>query len=327
MGLNDLVDINENDLLEYDNKLLPILLKDRSSGRNIIWATEDYKDLGPMYRFKMEIREGLITGVNNGVIRPRILKSKDEQDSRSKGKAEVFTPSWVCNKQNNLVDDEWFGRKNSFNFETDKGWKANLNPIKFDDADGKRWQDYVNEQRLEICCGEAPYIVSRYDTTTGKTIPIPDRIGLLDRKFRVVYENTKDAGPDDWHLWMKKAIMATYGYEWQGDSLLLARENILFSYIDYRILKWGNKYPIQQNQLEEIAEIISWNFWQMDGLKAVVPDSCHEEEEEANLFFPVESRPCSGCLTDNVHCHNGIQCYIKDWASDNQEIIPFHSLI
>lgn len=26
-------------------------------------------------------------------------------------KAEVFTPSWVCNAQNNLVDNQWFGKK------------------------------------------------------------------------------------------------------------------------------------------------------------------------------------------------------------------------
>ena len=44
--------------------------------------------------------------------------------------------------------------------------------------------------RLEISCGEAPYLVSRYDTVTGETIPISQRIGLLDRKLRVISENT-----------------------------------------------------------------------------------------------------------------------------------------
>ena len=36
---------------------------------------------------------------------------KDERRTAGaiRGKAEVFTPSWVCNCQNNLVDDAWFG--------------------------------------------------------------------------------------------------------------------------------------------------------------------------------------------------------------------------
>jgi hypothetical protein len=31
--------------------------------------------------------------------------------------AEVFTPSWICNAQNNLIDNTWFGRDNVFNKE------------------------------------------------------------------------------------------------------------------------------------------------------------------------------------------------------------------
>ena len=50
-------------------------------------------------------------------IKPRVLKSQTEQKKRSKDMAEVFTPSWVCNKQNNLIDDEWFGYSGSFNEE------------------------------------------------------------------------------------------------------------------------------------------------------------------------------------------------------------------
>ena len=36
----------------------------------------------------------------------------------------------------------------------------------------------------------SPYLVSRYDTTTGESIPIYKRIGLLDRKLRIINENT-----------------------------------------------------------------------------------------------------------------------------------------
>lgn len=53
----------------------------------------------------------------------------------------------------------------------------------------KSWKAYVDERRLEIACGETPYLVSRYDTVSGKTIDLFNRIGL-DRKMRVIHENT-----------------------------------------------------------------------------------------------------------------------------------------
>ena len=94
----------------------------------------------------------------------------------------MFTPSWVCNKQNNLVDNAWFGAENVFNTEYEKHWTATENKITFPTPDGKTWEDYVRDVRLEITCGEAPYLVSRYDTVTGDTIELAQRIGLLDRK-------------------------------------------------------------------------------------------------------------------------------------------------
>lgn len=36
------VDIKENKILERDTQLLSILLKDNSSGKNLIWATENF---------------------------------------------------------------------------------------------------------------------------------------------------------------------------------------------------------------------------------------------------------------------------------------------
>ena len=111
--------------------------------------------------------------------------------------AEVFTPSWICNAQNNLIDEAWFGRKDVFNREltTPDGqhtWKVNEAKITF--PEGKTWKDYVHDIRMEITCGEAPYLVSRYDTTTGCFIPVDRRIGLLDRKLRIISENTATSG-------------------------------------------------------------------------------------------------------------------------------------
>ena len=92
-------------------------------------------------------------------------------------------------------------------------------------------EKYVDAKRLEISCGEAPYLVSRYDTVTGKEITIEQRIGLLDRKLRVVGENTNTE--EEWFKWTKRAYESTYGYEYQGDSLLIARENLLSTLLKY----------------------------------------------------------------------------------------------
>ncbi len=88
------------------------------------------------------------------------------------------------------MDEQWFGRKDVFNIQKEMSWKATADKIAFPDDRQHTWQKYVDAQRLEISCGEAPYLVSRYDTVTGETIPISQRIGLLDRKLRVVSENT-----------------------------------------------------------------------------------------------------------------------------------------
>lgn len=185
-----IIDILESDILELDSILLDILLSDKSTEKNILWATDDYIEYGEEYAHDRQIMPELITGERTKLIQPRITKSKSSQNSRTRDKAEVFTPSWVCNEQNNLVDKAWFGRNVIFNSEYSASWKATRWKIEFPKKLGKTWKDYVRAARLEITCGEAPYLVSRYDTVTGKAINLRQRIGLLDRKLRVVNENT-----------------------------------------------------------------------------------------------------------------------------------------
>ena len=48
-------------------------------------------------------------------IQPHFLYSLDNKKARCKKNAEVFTPSWMCNIQNNLIDNHWFGQNNVFN--------------------------------------------------------------------------------------------------------------------------------------------------------------------------------------------------------------------
>ena len=245
---------------------LDILLLDRTTEQNIIWATNSYNNYGKGYDEKDEIIVESIKGLKTIDIQPRVLKTLEAQKNRTKKRAEVFTPSWICNKMNNSCDEQWFGHKNVFNVENDdKTWTTQRDKIQF--TNKKTWQDYVLLRQLEITCGEAPYLVSRYDTTTGELINIKERIGLLDRKLRVINENTNTE--DAWFEWVVKAYQSTYGYEFQGDNLLIARTNLILTFVDYMNYKW-QKEPTEE-QLKTIATIISWNVWQMDGLTYEVP--------------------------------------------------------
>lgn len=317
------VDIKENEILKLDRRILSLLLKDNSSKKNIIWATDNYASMGVGFEPTAEITIESITGDNGLIIRPRIAKSKEEQICRVRDKAEVFTPAWMCNCQNNLIDSAWFGENGMFNVELENHWRTETRAVPFPTKDGKTWQDYVQDIRLEVTCGEAPYITSRYDTITGALIAVPNRIGLLDRKLRVVAENAHSR--EEWLEWAKKAIQSIYGFEWQGDNLLLARENILFTYIEHFESLYQAKPPLKE--LESVAKIISWNVWQMDGLKGVIPYSCRNTKITTYELWGAKEEifPCEGCLTDNIKRHNGIYCKIKDWNTGGT--IRFISMI
>ena len=307
-----MVDIFKQEIDDINEVVFNILLKDRTTRNNICWATDNYESRGLSFYPQEPITKSLISGINKDVVQPRILKSISEQSKRTKDKAEVFTPSWICNEQNNLIDEAWFGKKNVFNEVTEFSWKATKNKVKFP-AD-KTWHDYVKSKRLEITCGEAPYLVSRYDTVTGEKIPIEERIGILDRKLRIVSENTESEA--DWFKWVIKAYESTYGYEYQGDNILIARKNLLYTFIEYRIYKFISEPTLEQ--LKKIARIISWNIWQMDGVTMTVPFSEKPKENvQLSLFDFME-----GIETKETE---SIPCRIYDWRSN--ESIEFRSMI
>ena len=357
MPIDDRIDIKEEDISKYNKgKVLRELLTDHTrrqlvraqAGHEeddafIIWATKDYANNGEGYSFADEIRPELITGEHANLIMPRVLKDKMQQVARSRDKAEVFTPSWVCNAQNNLIDEAWFGRTNVFNTEsvTEDGvhtWKPTHEPISFEDT-GKTWKDYIRDTRMEITCGEAPYLVSRYDTTTGEEIVLERRVGLLDRKMRVINENVKSLS--EWKTWAKIAYHNIYGFEWQGDNLLLAREALFYTLLDYYedIQKRLGLKPkkLHISTMQSFAYIISWNIWQMDGLKYVIPETCQKvnvcinqkeidyvENDPFRQMFPEEAGPipkpkyelqeCPGCASGDNYKHTGIYAKIRDWG-------------
>lgn len=258
---NDIIKDFGRDALE----LLPVdqsvtVAKNDGKTHHIFWATNDYEARGEGYGFFDEININAITGENSNVVIPRVLKRKELQKKRIKAKAEIFTPSWMCNFMVNNLDKLFFGNREVFNKEINDRHNWVVNPGKIQMPEGKTWQEYVKIRWMEYCCGEAPFIVSRYDTTAGETIPIESRIGFLDRKLRIVSENTESEKA--WLRGAQKAYQNTLGNEWAGDSLLLARENLLYTFADYFVDRFGHQPTMEW--MKTIADIISWNIMQMD---------------------------------------------------------------
>ena len=301
--MNELIDLNAYPI----DKQLKLLLKDKTTGKNIIFATSVYSRNGISIKETDEITvEALRQGISYQ-IQPRVLKKREQQQERTRVKAEVFTPSWICNKMNNYCDEEWFGRKNVFNTEQGQKWQVNAEKIEFDTKDG--WKKYVDSKRLEITCGEAPYIVSRYDAATGEMIELKRRIGILDRKLRVVNENTDDE--TEWFKWVLRAYQSVYGYEFQGDNLLIARINLLITFVDYMQDRWER--IATDVELKKIANIIAWNFWQMDGITDAIP-FCGEIEKyhQFSLFDFVTDDKSEKQRDEEAR---KAYCRIYDWRS------------
>ncbi len=291
------IDIREDYLLKEDH-LLEILLQDKTTGSNILWATDSYDSNGHLFAPTANITTDLITGTLGNLIQPRALKRKTEQLYRTRDKAEVFTPLTIVKQMNDACD-------------TKRVTKSN-------------WQEYVSLLKVEITCGEAPFIVSRYDPVSDKQelLPLKKRVGFLDKKLSVVskYCSTQE----EWFKWAKIAFQSSYGYEWQGDSLLIARENLLYTFIDYYQAKF-KETPSSLPQ-KEIAEIIVWNIFQMDGLKYVIPMSCKSEKmllkgkqdlfsKEDDIYVDTQ---CPGCLKKDAFKHNGVYVNVMDWTIGKQ---------
>ncbi|WP_232325277.1 restriction endonuclease [Latilactobacillus curvatus] len=284
------MDVSESVIHDMYPGIFDILLIDRTTStkkknRNIIWANDNYLRFGSKaYAPSAEIKVELITGYMNNLIMPRALKNSRLQKERTKTNAEVFTPIWVVKKQNDEIDQKLL------NQELEK---------------------YVKTTWIEIACGEAPYMVTRYDMESGEPIAINDRVGFVDRKLARINREVSDKV--EWDYLVEHAYKASYGFEWNGDSLLLARENLLYSYRDYYFEKW--KVEPQYKSFEEIARIISYNIFQMDGLKYQVPLTERREEVFDNEISLFDEDIPESYWTIKV----GKRVKIMDWNTNNFE--------
>ena len=305
----------------YPTRILETLLQDRTTGRNIIWADNEYEALGEGYMGDDEIAVEKITGLSSGVIKPRIAKEQEHQSKRTKSRAEVFTPSWLCNQMNNDIDAVWFNKRDVFNIEDNQSWHVVQEPIIFPKKRGYGWHSYVESPRLEITCGEAPFVCSRYDTVTGETLPVERRIGFLDRKLRVVSEKTKTR--KEWVRWALAALKASHGFEYQGDNLLLARINVFETFCEHLHERWG--MGITDDELDQAAWIVSWNFWQMNGFTCAVPTNKMDAIAQSTLFgfeepVPEPLQPTLFDLLDESSFDKSTQ---EEKEEESGETVPF----
>lgn len=266
-----IINIGDDILKLRSLKLLNKVLIDKTTKKNILWATDAYKESGKAYNRDREITQDLITGRNADVIKTRARKAMEQQSLRTKQHAEVFTPLWIVKKMNDHADEVWFDHADVF-FQGNEPTEH----IKFPPE--KTWQQYVDSRRMEITCGEAPYLTTRYDVESGEAIPIENRIGILDRKLRIVNEYT--TGEEDWLKWAYRALEATYGYEFQGDNVLIARVNLLMTFEEYLLARLKRRPTL--SEYFQAANIIAWNIWQMDGLAGTIP-YCRAEDEYTQL--------------------------------------------
>lgn len=177
--------------------------------------------------------------INPDEVMPRYLKAQEEQKSRTDNKAEVFTPYEIIEKMNDMME-----------------------------ADCPEIILYIKKKVLEVTCGEAPYLTTRYDAVSGEEIPVEKRVGLLDRKLSSIPE---EVGKELYIRCADEALKSAYGYELQSDSLFLARRNLLMTTIEHYENVWKTE-PTYETVLNW-ASIISYNIIRMDGLSMCVPDT------------------------------------------------------
>jgi hypothetical protein len=296
-------------LRHYGSNILSTLLKDHSTEKNIVWADTEYQKLGLGYAPYDEITCEKIADRNLGTVEPRVTKNVDKQAWRTRSKAEVFTPSWLCAKMVDALDDAFFGNDPKTFDEALGG----LTPERMSTlSKGKLWRRYIDNRLLEITCGEAPFICSPYDATTGEFVSVENRIGFLDRKLKVVSANAETF--EDWLKWAYRALEASYGYEFQGDNLLIARINVFNTFSDYMETCWGRR-P-NEREARHASLVISWNLWQMDGLRGCAPSEWEVPEKDLNQLSLFDM---SGFMDEETQQEGqmrlAVSCKIYDWRA------------
>lgn len=251
---------------------------------NIVNLTDEFNCLSP------QVKEILISDMttNKNILGidfkevdeptyliPRALKSKHEKEERTSKKAEVFTPLNIIDKMVDVIDND-------------------MSKIQTD------FDNYIDTTILEITCGEAPFITTRYDPITGNMIGLYNRVGCLDRKLQFL--NKHNFSEENWYAIAIRIAKSIYGYEYQADSLLIARLNVLYDFIEFYNDVFHRALP--EYMIYQLSEIIVWNLFQMDGLTYCIPQ--HDVVQDRK--------------TKNRIAINGIPTKIMNWKECKVEL-------
>jgi len=180
-------------------------------------------------------------------FKPGYERSRVEFNLSSKKRAAIYTPPFLVRRMNLFLEYE-------------------------------NKEKLYNGTLIEAACGEAPFIVQRYNMITGEKIAIEDREGILDIKIKYGIQNIAfgwawgTAPYSNWYPDVKRMFQTVFGFDKHLPSLIIARMNLLLSFIEYSREYYAKRRYFKTHELppeehiKEIAEIICWNFWCMDFL-------------------------------------------------------------
>lgn len=182
-------------------------------------------------------------------LRRRCDKSKTEQRARTKRRAEVFTPTSVVA------------------YMVEQAESAKLG-VTVEELDTVPWRDRIQLRSADMCCGEGAFMTTLYDPITGEDIPEPERVGVLDRKLRLVVENAPMSMATRYLL---TALRTSYACELVGDNVILARMNVLLAWREAYCRVMGTSPSVAE--MTEACEVICGTVMQVDVLTGMIPAS------------------------------------------------------
>ena len=77
-------------LKSFPIETLKILLKDKTTQKNIIWATSSYEEYGADYFAEKQMTDISLIGLDSIVLQPRILKALEHQKETHKKSCRSF---------------------------------------------------------------------------------------------------------------------------------------------------------------------------------------------------------------------------------------------
>ena len=235
-------------LQEIDESVLETLLTDKSTRRPLVWPS------GPEHPAAWMSRDDL--------LRP----DKNAEDPQAE-QAEFL--EW--NRKLNSLDAAWFGHEPAFNTESASGWQTLSEPVAFDDP--FHWKKYVIRPVFLFQAGRGQALVFRPFALGAQPMPYEKRMGILDRRLRIISENTREES--EWLRWAESALQSLYGTDSSPLSIFQARLSAIMAVREAYAQRFGAQLPVREEKY--MVTTLCWNLFQMDPV--------------TGCSFPVEEKP------------------------------------